>query len=95
MSVFKDIMSGDEVPTGTSPPPDNVVSLPPSGFSLDLLSFKGLETIPDLEWLIEGWIPKGGLTMIYGPPKSGKSFVVMALVLALDHGERWLGHGDS
>ena len=62
------------------------------GFALDLLSFKDLETIPDLEWVIEEWIPKGGLTMIYGPPKSGKSFIVMALVLALDHGERWLGH---
>ena len=62
------------------------------GFSLDLLSFKGLEAIPDLEWVIEGWIPKGGLTMIYGPPKSGKSFIVMSLVLALDHGECWLGH---
>ena len=62
------------------------------GFALDLLSFKGLEAIPDLEWVIDGWIPKGGLTMIYGPPKSGKSFIVMALVLALDHGERWLGH---
>lgn len=103
MSVFKDIVSGDEVPTGTSPPPDNVVDLDvksekpdvkpaKAGFELDLLSFKGLETIPDLEWLIEGWIPKGGLTMIYGPPKSGKSFIVMSLVLALDHGERWLGH---
>ena len=62
------------------------------GFALDLLSFKGLETIRDLEWVIEGWIPKGGLTLIYGPPKSGKSFIVMALVLALDHGECWLGH---
>jgi len=62
------------------------------GFALDLLSFKGLESIPDLEWVIDGWIPKGGLTMIFGPPKSGKSFIVMALVLALDHGERWLGH---
>jgi len=96
MSVFKDIVSGDEVPTGTSPPPDNVVDLDvkpaKAGFELDLLSFKDLEQIPDLEWHIEGFVPKGGLTMIYGPPKSGKSFVVMSLVLALDHGERWLGH---
>ncbi len=61
-------------------------------FSLDLLSFKDLENIPDLEWHIDGFVPKGGLTMIYGPPKSGKSFVVMSLILALDHGERWLGH---
>ena len=90
-------MSGEEVPTGTSPPPDNVSKLPGTeeqtqGFALDLLAFKDLETLPDLEWHIDGWIPKGGLTMIYGPPKSGKSFVVMSLVLALDHGERWLGH---
>ena len=100
MSVFKDIVSGEDVTTGTDPAPNNVVDLdvkpatplPQAGFELDLLSFKGLETIPDLEWVIEGWIPKGGLTMIYGPPKSGKSFIVMSLVLALDHGERWLGH---
>ena len=72
-------MSGEAEPKG-------------QGFALDLLSFKDLETIPDLEWVIDGWIPKGGLTMIYGPPKSGKSFIVMSLVLALDHGERWLGH---
>jgi len=59
---------------------------------LDLMSFEDLEHIPDLEWHIDGWIPKGGLTMIYGPPKSGKSFIVMSLILALDHGERWLGY---
>lgn len=65
---------------------------PRSGFSLDLLSFGDLENIPDLEWHVNGFFPKGGVTMIYGPPGSGKSFVAMALILALDHGERWLGH---
>jgi len=97
-------MSGEKVKaipavvTGADPAPDNVEHLPISKgdtsgpFLLDLLSFKDLENIPDLEWHIDGFVPKGGLTMIYGPPKSGKSFVVMSLILALDHGERWLGH---
>lgn len=41
-----------------------------------------LKNLPPIRWLIEGEIPERGLTVLFGAPKSGKSF------LALDYAER-------
>jgi len=47
------------------------------------------------EWLIRDWLPARGLSVIYGPPKSGKTFVALDLAHAIASGrDRWLGdHG--
>jgi len=50
---------------------------------------------PPPEWLIRDWLPARGLSVIYGPPKSGKTFAALDLAHAIATGrERWFGdHG--
>lgn len=46
------------------------------------------------EWLVEGILVKGGSTLLYAPPGSGKSLVAMDLALAASEGRPWLGVHD-
>ena len=51
----------------------------------DVLNFR------DPEWLIEDMIPEGGFIVLYGPPSSGKTFLVLSMGFAVASGKRWLG----
>ena len=42
-------------------------------------------------WLIEPLLPAGGLAMLYGDPKVGKSYAAIQLALGLHDGTGWLG----
>lgn len=42
-------------------------------------------------WLIDPLIPAGGLALVYGDPKIGKSYAALQLALALQNGTEWLG----
>ncbi len=44
--------------------------------------------------IVEGWLHAGSVTLIYGPPKSGKSFLFTDLALAIPDETRdeWMGH---
>lgn len=43
-------------------------------------------------WVIKDLIPVGGLTNLYGKPKSGKSFAALGMAMAVANGEQeWLG----
>ncbi len=46
--------------------------------------------VPDF-WLIEQLLEKGKLGVIYGRPKSGRSFVALDLAVAAANGETWFG----
>jgi len=48
-----------------------------------------IETHVSLSWLIEGWLPEGGLALLYGPPGIGKSFVALDLALSVAAGLPW------
>lgn len=41
--------------------------------------------------VIEGLVPLGGITWLFGPSMSFKSFVVMGMAAAVSRGEPWLG----
>jgi RecA-family ATPase len=56
-----------------------------------LLSLDEIERLPPLEWLIEGLMPAGGLAVLYGAPKLGKSFLALDWALSVAAGRRWLG----
>ena len=43
----------------------------------------GLATLPDPSWLIDGWLPANELTAIYGPPKQGKTFLMLDQALTV------------
>jgi hypothetical protein len=44
-----------------------------------------------VEWLIEGVIPKGSFTALYGPPGSFKSFIALDIAEAIATGRSWMG----
>lgn len=47
---------------------------------------------PDQHWLVDGWLPSGGLAVIGGPSHSGKSLFVLDGLLRMAHGEpSWFG----
>lgn len=43
------------------------------------------------EWLIDGIIPAKSLSVIYGPPGAGKTFVALGMALSISSGAPWLG----
>ena len=46
---------------------------------------------PQLNWLIDNQIPKPGLILLEGPPKSGKSFLALDLARSIAQGIPFLG----
>jgi putative DNA primase/helicase len=61
---------------------------------LELTSLADLLAEPDdaLEWLVEDRIPGGGLVLLAGKPKAGKSTLARSLAFCVAAGEPWLGH---
>jgi hypothetical protein len=50
-----------------------------------------IETVNEPQWLIEGLMPKSGLMVVYGLPKSGKTFMVTDTALAVASKASWAG----
>ena len=49
----------------------------------------GKEATMEAAWLVKGLIPRTGLTVVYGPSGSGKSFVTLDIAMAVSRGEPW------
>jgi hypothetical protein len=54
-----------------------------------LLTVADLASLPPPAWLIDGYLEASALTMLYGPPNTGKSFVALDLALSIAHGIAW------
>lgn len=75
---------------------DNVVPIRdgiPAGAAdtFPLLSIDDLESMPPPAWLVHEIISEDGLTIIYGEPGSGKSFIALDMALRLALGTDWHG----
>lgn len=69
--------------------PDWTPSLPVPPFPV--FSFGDLVTYrPKEEWLVDGWLGEGQLGVLFGKPKSGKSFAALDLSMHIAHGWDWL-----
>jgi hypothetical protein len=55
------------------------------------LSLDELEDLPPPTWLIDGLLPEHGLSIVYGDPGAGKSFLVLDAALRIAHGMDWHG----
>lgn len=64
---------------------------PKPGKSMRIMSMAEVEAMPPPQWLIEGLIPAQGLVIPYGPPKAGKTFIVLAMALHIAAGMDWEG----
>lgn len=56
-----------------------------------ILSLAQLDELPPPEWIIDGLIPDQGFVVPYGPPKSGKTFLMLSAGLHVADGRDWFG----
>jgi RecA-family ATPase len=63
----------------------------PADSIFNLLDLDELEALPPPTWLIDGLISDHGLSIVYGDPGAGKSFVVLDMALRLSFGMDWHG----
>lgn len=57
-----------------------------------ILTMRQLDALPPPEWLVAGLIPEKSLVVPFGPPKSGKTFIVLSWCLHVAAGKEWFGH---
>lgn len=57
-----------------------------------LLGWPELETLPPIRWRVRGILPSTGVAAIYGPSKSGKSFLSFDMACAIAEGRDWFGY---
>lgn len=62
------------------------------GGIFDLLSPIDLDTLPEAEVLIEGFLVKESVVRFYGPPKSYKSFITLDMAACVGAGIPWAGN---
>ena len=51
-----------------------------------------MKQVDNPEWLIEGIVEKESLACVFGKPKSGKSFIAIAMAAAIAKGEKFYGN---
>lgn len=57
-----------------------------------LMTAEALAALPPVRWRVRGVLPAEGLAAVYGPPGSGKSFLVLDLLGAVAEGRDWFDH---
>jgi RecA/RadA recombinase len=73
-----------------APDPPKEVDKPKPTKTIKIESWDTIQDEP-VEWLIEGVIPKGSFTALYGPPGSFKSFIALDIAEAIATGRTWMG----
>lgn len=51
----------------------------------------GLDIIKEVDWTIDRYVEDDAISMIYGPPGIGKSFVVLSMACSIATGTPWFG----
>jgi hypothetical protein len=57
---------------------------------LDFTVWQG-RAIPERQWIVDGWVPKGHVTSLYGDGGAGKSLLARQLMTPCAIGRSWLG----
>ena len=58
----------------------------------DLHDDEAVLELPDPEFVIDGWVPRGLYSMLYGEPGVGKTFALLGMARAVRRGTRWQDH---
>ena len=61
------------------------------GSTFELLTIEGLRKLPPPDWLVHEAVSSDGLTIIYGEPGAGKSFIALDMALRIALGRDWHG----
>jgi hypothetical protein len=70
--------------------PKATSDLPPLGWIDPSRDWQGVEPLPR-EWEVEGWIPRGEVTLLYGDGGIGKTLLAHQYATAAATGRSWLG----
>jgi hypothetical protein len=73
-----------------APDPKPQQEAPKPAKTIKIESWDEIQDEP-VEWLIEGVIPQGSFTALYGPPGSFKSFIALDIAEAIATGRSWMG----
>lgn len=71
--------------------PSSAVTGGPESHRIRLVPFDEIRLSSEPPWLVSGLVPRVGLTVVWGPPKSGKSFWVFDLSLHVALGREYRG----
>ena len=74
-----------------TPLPRNVIELGAQRLRFPLISFDDIKLGSERRYLVKGLIPQDGLTVVWGPPKSGKSFWTFDLAMHIALGWSYRG----
>ncbi len=55
----------------------------------DLLDDDGIAALPPVDYLVDGWVPRGGYSVLYGEPGVGKTLALIGMARAVRRGTRW------
>jgi hypothetical protein len=61
------------------------------GSRFQLIDDLEIETLPSLEWLIDGVLSKGGSAVLFGDSGTGKTFVALDWAFSIALGQPWFG----
>jgi hypothetical protein len=92
--VFAERIVSEPEPEPASPAQAVVRVLRERGFPAFGWTAPEAAALPEPAWLVKGAIMEEGFTLLYGPPKKGKSYAVLDLALSVVHGTRWLGEHE-
>lgn len=69
-----------------------LVEAPETGrFHYQALDFDA--PVPEYDWLVDEWVAKGDLVLLFGEPGLGKSIIAQSLAVAVaEQQSRWVGH---
>jgi hypothetical protein len=81
--------SHDPASSGTNPAAPVSAAEDPDD-RLRPLSEAELDALPRPTWVVDGVIPSGGLAVMYGDPKVGKTFLAIAAACCVSLGRPWL-----
>lgn len=75
--------------TLSTTPPVQVKAVP----KLKLMSLRELAEldVPEMEFIVDGLLPRGDVVILAAPQKTGKSFLMMDLILSASQGKPFLG----
>jgi len=92
---FREYIRGARVKFGIAQPTDEDEHDDPqqqsSEGTFELLDMDQLEALPPPTWLIHELIADHGLSIIYGAPGGGKTFIALDMALRVAHGMDWHG----
>lgn len=83
--------TGEVIEDAPGPSAQVMPGAPKGPKPLRILSLIEAEALPPPEWLVDGLVPAQGLVVPYGPPKIGKTFIVLSLALHIAAGAPWMG----